>query len=149
MTMRSPFTAEFQRVVAVERDFDMTYTRIGLRLVPGAELRNVFGSRAADREYSANTSGIKSPAVDSLIEKIISASSRAELVTAGRALDRVLSWGFYYVMFGNYPSSRWAYWNVFGRPERRPRFATGFPDSWWIDSVKQEMVASGQPIEVD
>ncbi len=149
MTMRSPFTAEFQRVVAVERDFDMTYTRIGLRLVPGAELRNVFGSRAADREYSANTSGIKSPAVDSLIEKIISASSRAELVTAGRALDRVLSWSFYYVMFGNYPSSRWAYWNVFGRPEQRPRFATGFPDTWWIDSVKHEMVTSGQPIKVD
>ena len=108
-----------------------------------------FNFSASSSLISANTSGIKSPAVDSLIEKIISANSRAELVTAGRALDRVLSWGFYYVMFGNYPSSRWAYWNVFGRPERRPRFATGFPDTWWIDSVKQEMVASGQPIEVD
>ncbi len=149
MTIRAPFTAEFQRRVAAERDFDLTYTIIGLQLVPGAELRNVFGSRAADREYAANTAGIKSPAVDSLIEKIISASSRAELVRAARALDRVLCWGFYHVKYSIYPSARWVYWNVFGRPAQQPRFATGFPHTWWIDSEKQERVASGQPIEVD
>ncbi len=148
-TIRSPFTVEYQRRMGVERDFDLTPSTIGLGLVPGAELQSLFGSQAADRAYSRNTAGIKSPAVDFLIEKIIGAKNRAELVTAARALDRVLCWSFYHLFVGYYPSSRSAYWNVFGRPERHPRFATGFPDTWWIDSAKQEMVASGEPIDVD
>ncbi len=149
MKIRSPFTAEYQRVVRVDREFDLVHTVIWLRLVPGSELRNIFGSRAAGREYSRNTGGIESPTVDFLIEKVMSARSRAELVTAARALDRVLSWSFYHTNIGNFPSARWAYWNVFGRPERRPRFSTGFPATWWIDPAKREMVASGQPIEVE
>ena len=60
----------------------------------------------------------------------------------------MLCWGFYYVSLGNIPSSRYAYWNIFGRPEIRPRYATGFPFTWWIDAAKLERVASGQPIEV-
>ena len=148
-TIRAPFIVEFQRRVAAERDFDLIYTNVAVGIVPGAELRNLFGSSAADREYTANIAGIKSPAVDSLIEKIISARSRAELVTAARTLDRVLCWGFYHLKFAIYPSAHWVYWNIFGRPEQQPRFATGFPDTWWIDPVKEQMVASGEPIEVD
>ena len=149
MTIRLPFTAEYQQLVGVERQFDMTYLVIGLRLVPGAELRNLFGSQAADRAYSRNVPGIKNPAVDSLIEKIIGAQNRGELVTAARALDRVLCWGFYYIDAGHVLGSRYVYWNIFGKPEQTPRFATGFPDTWWIDTAKEEMVASGKPIEVD
>ena len=120
-----------------------------MQLVPGAELRDRFGSRSADRAYSRNSVGMKSPAVDFLIERIIGARSRAELVKAARALDRVLCWSFVLMPMGHYPGARYAYWNVFGRPARQPRFATGFPHTWWIDSIKQERVASGQPIEID
>ncbi len=148
MTMRSPFTTEYQRRVSVDRDFDMILTTFGHRLVPGAELENMFGSRAADRAYSRNTAGIKVPAVDFLIEKIMSSRSRAELLTATLAIDLVLCWSFVYMHMGQYPGSRYAYWNIFGRPEIQPRFATGFPHTWWIDPVKREMVASGQPIEI-
>ncbi len=147
--IRSPFSTEYQNLVGVERDFDLSSTLIALRLVPGTELRNLFGSEAADRPYSRNTAGIRNPIVDALIEKIIGARSRGELVTAASALDRVLSWGFYYVSIGKLRSTRHAYWNIFGRPEVRPRYSTGFPFTWWIDSAKQELVASGQPIEVD
>ncbi len=149
VTMRSPFTAEYQNLVLVERDFDMIYSGSAMRLVPGAELGNLFGSPAADREYSANTSGIKSPTIDFLLEKIIGAKNRAELVTAARALDRVLCWSFISLQAGHFRGSPYVYWNIFGRPARQPRFATGFPSTWWIDSAKQRMVTSGQPIEVD
>ncbi len=148
MRMRSPYTAEYRNLVLVERDFDLVYTLFRLKLVPGAELRNRLGSQAAARKYSFNVAGIKSPAVDFLIETIISAESRAELITAASALDRVLCWGFYTVSVGHTPGSRYAYWNVFGRPETPPRFATGFPHTWWIDPVKERMVAEGTPIEV-
>ena len=60
----------------------------------------------------------------------------------------MLCWGFYYVSIGNIPGARYAYWNIFGRPELRPRYATGFPLTWWIDPAKQAMIASGQRIEV-
>ncbi len=144
VTLRSPFTAEYQNLVAMKRDFDLANTTFTMSLVPGAELQNLFGSRAADQAYSRNTGGIKNPTVDFLIEKIISAKSRTELVTAARALDRVLCWSFYHVSVGNWSSSRWAYWNVFGRPQHQPRFGTGFPDTWWMDSAKEGMVTSGQ-----
>ncbi len=149
VSMRSPFTTEYQRLVGVERDFDMTLSVIGLALVPGAELRNLWGSEAADRKYSANTAGIKSPAIDFLIAKVIDARSRAELVTAARALDRVVSWGHYYISIGHLQGSFYVYWNIFGRPEKQPRFSTGFPSTWWIDSAKWQTVASGRPIEVE
>ncbi len=149
MTLRMPFTAAYRNLVSVQRDFDMVNATIAPKLVPGVELRNLYGSSAADREYSRNTPGIKNPAVDFLIEKILTARSRADLVTATRALDRVLCWCFYHMKIGNFPSARWVYWNIFGRPERRPRFATGFPFTWWIDPVKEQTVASGEPIEVD
>ena len=64
-------------------------------------------------------------------------------------LDRVICWSFYYADYGHLAGSRYVYWNIFGKPEQIPRFATGFPDTWWIDTAKEEMVASGQPIEVD
>ena len=138
MRSRAPYTAEYQNLVRVEREFDMTTTTTLMRLVPDAELRNVFGSRSADRPYSANTPGIKSPAIDSLIEKVIGAGSRAEMVIAARALDRVICWSFYFADYGHLAGSRYVYWNIFGKPKLQPRFATGFPFTWWIDAAKAE-----------
>lgn len=146
--MRSPYTAEYRNLILVERDFDMVYSVLRMQLVPGAELRNRLGSSAADRPYSLNLAGIESPAVDFLIGQVTSSKSRAELVTAARALDRVLCWGFYTMSVGHTPGSRYAYWNVFGRPETQPRFHTGFPHTWWIDPERERRVAEGEHIEV-
>ena len=76
-------------------DFDMTTVVWPQSLSPGNEQREWFGSQAADKPGSRNMGGIKNPAVDALIERIIFAKNRAEQIAACKAMDRVLLWNFY------------------------------------------------------
>lgn len=76
-------------------DFDMTSLRIPASTAPGVELFDYFGSKAAATQGSANLWGIADPAVDALLQNVVQATTRDQLVTALRALDRVLSHGFY------------------------------------------------------
>jgi microcin C transport system substrate-binding protein len=74
--------------------------------------------------------------VDALIERIISAQTRSELVTACKAFDRVIRAGRYWIPHC-YKASHWlAYWDVFGRPREKPRYARGIPETWWYDRDK-------------
>ncbi len=84
-------------------DFEMTTRRLPGSTAPGGELFELFGSKAADTPGSANTWGIRDPAVDVLVGKVVSAKTRPELATAMRALDRVLSHGHYSIpqYYGN------------------------------------------------
>ena len=79
--------------------------------------------------------GVRDPAVDRLIEQVISAPDRPALVARTRALDRVLLWGYYVVPHYHLQAFRVAYWDRFGRPAIAPKYAFGF-DTWWIDSKK-------------
>lgn len=116
------------------RDFDMIITGWGQSLSPGNEQRDFWGSAAADREGSSNYAGIKDPGVDALIEKVIYAKDREELVAATRALDRVLLAHDFVVPSWNYPNIRTARWNRFAHPEKLPEYSFGFPDIWWWDA---------------
>src|SRR5690606_23654077 len=100
----------------------------------GNEQRDFWGSAAADTPGSRNLPGIKNPAVDALIDKIIFAKDRDELVAASRALDRVLLWNYYVVPQWHSPYERIAYWNKFGKPDPLPARSTGFPLVWWFDA---------------
>lgn len=113
-------------------DFDVWSGSFNFFPPPGPELRSYFGSQAADIRGSANSIGIKNPVVDALIEKIVSAKDLETLKATNRALDRVLLWNEYCVpRYYNHES--WiAYWNKFAYPERKPRYAVGFPNSWWM-----------------
>ncbi|MES2383416.1 MAG: extracellular solute-binding protein [Pseudomonadota bacterium] len=84
-------------------DFEMTTRRLPGSTAPGGELFELFGSKAAETPGSANTWGIRDPAVDALVGKVVSAKTRPELATAMRALDRVLSHGHYSIpqYYGN------------------------------------------------
>jgi microcin C transport system substrate-binding protein len=118
-------------------DFDMTTAVWAQSLSPGNEERDWFGSQAADRPGSRNLAGIKNPAVDALIDRIIFAKSRAELEAACKALDRVLLWNFYCVTQFNYGFDRYARWDRFSHPDLLPKFGvSGFPTVWWYDSDK-------------
>lgn len=117
-------------------DFDITIVRYSQRLTPGLELRDRFGSGGAMTEGTYNFSGIAEPAVDALIEAVIAAKSRAELVTAVRALDRVLRAGHYWVPHWYKATHHIAYWDKFGRPPAQPRYQRGIIDTWWIDPAK-------------
>ena len=114
-------------------DFDITIQRFGFSTTPGDSLRSYFSSQAAALKGSQNLAGISNPAIDTLIDVIIAANDRPTMVTACRALDRVLRAGQYWVPQW-YKASHWiAYWDVFARPPQKPRFARGVPDTWWYD----------------
>jgi len=117
-------------------DFDITIDRFSFSSTPGDSLRSFFSSQAAKLPGSNNLSGISDPTVDALIDVIIAANSRPALVTACRALDRVIRSGRYWVP-NWYKASHWiAYWDVFARPPAQPRYFRGIPDTWWYDPDK-------------
>jgi microcin C transport system substrate-binding protein len=117
-------------------DFDLTIQRFSFSSTPGDSLRSYFSSQAASMKGSQNLAGISDPVIDALIDKIIAADSRNSLVTACRVLDRVIRTGRYWVPHW-YKASHWlAYWDVFGRPATKPRYARGIPETWWYDRDK-------------
>jgi len=127
--------AQYERRVK-SFDFDVVTTRYVLRLTPGAEMRNFWGSEAAKTEGSFNLAGISQPAVDALIARAVEAKSREELLTATRALDRVLRAGHYWVPQWYKAAHNIAYWEKFQRPTLKPRYDRGIIDSWWYDADK-------------
>jgi microcin C transport system substrate-binding protein len=121
-------------------DFDIIMRATGGTTTPGPGLRQAFGSAAAKRPASPNLAGIADPAVDAIVEKAANASTRAELNTACRALDRVLRAGRYWVPAW-YNDSYWAaYWNAFSRPDVQPKLGVGAPDTWWWDEEKAKKI---------
>src|SRR6516225_6469357 len=121
-------------------DFDLTVQRFSFSSTPGDSLRNYFSSQAAALRGSQNLAGISDPVIDALIEQIIAADGRTSLTTACRVLDRVIRTGRYWVPHW-YKASHWlAYWDVFGRPATKPRYARGIPETWWYDHEKAAKV---------
>lgn len=117
-------------------DFDIVVASFRQTVTPGNEQRDYWGSAAADSEGSRNLIGIKNPAVDNIIQKLIFAEDRAELVAASRALDRVLLWNHYLVPQWYVPKERVAMWDMFGGPEKMPTHAQAtsrFLQVWWHD----------------
>lgn len=121
-------------------DYDVIMRRFAQPLTPGVEQRNYWGSRAADITGSFNFSGIRNPAVDALVERIVGARSREEAVTAARALDRALMWGYYVIPNWYSGTYKLAYWDRFGRPAKKPAYDLGLLETWWIDPAKDRAV---------
>jgi len=122
-------------------DFDIIVASWAQSLSPGNEQRGFWSSQAADQPGSRNLIGIRNPAVDSLIERVIFTRDREDLVAATRALDRVLLWNFYVVPQWTYGKQRTARWDRFGRPETMPKYgASAFPTIWWWDAARAAKV---------
>jgi len=121
-------------------DFDIVVASFPESESPGNEQRNFWGSDAADRPGSRNIIGIKSPVVDALIDKIIAARDRESLITATRALDRVLLWGFYVIPQWHITYDRIAYWGKLGHPKTLPKYGVDLM-AWWIDADKAARIA--------
>jgi microcin C transport system substrate-binding protein len=117
-------------------DFDLVVQRFSFSSTPGDSLRSYFSSQAAAIKGSQNLAGISDPVIDALIEKIIAADNRPSLVTACKVLDRVIRSGRYWIPHW-YKGTHWlAYWDMFGRPATKPRYARGIPETWWYDRDK-------------
>lgn len=118
-------------------DYDIVTGLWPQSLSPGNEQREYWGSQAAQREGSQNLAGISDPGVDALIEKVIFAKDREELVAATKALDRVLLAHDYVVPQWTSLKQRTARWDRFSHPETMPRYgAAAFPTVWWHDQAK-------------
>ena len=118
-------------------DFDIVVSSWPESLSPGNEQREFWGSQAADMAGSRNIIGIKNPAIDKLIERLIFAKGRDDLIAATRALDRVLLWNHYVVPQWTYNKVRTARWDRFGRPAELPKYGqSAFPSIWWHDADK-------------
>jgi microcin C transport system substrate-binding protein len=126
-----------------DRDFDIVIANWGESLTPGNEQRDYWGSRAADTAGSRNLIGIKNPAVDALIERIVFAENREDLMAATKALDRVLLWNHYVVPQWNFNAVRTARWDRFGHPGGMPKYGlSAFPMLWWWDEELAARVAA-------
>lgn len=117
-------------------DFDVTTRRYVLRLTPGVEMKNYWGSSTANVDGSLNLSGIADPVIDALIDKALAAKSRAELVTATRAIDRVLRAGHYWVPHWYKAAHHMAFWDKFSWPATKPKYDRGIIATWWYDAKK-------------
>ena len=125
-------------------DYDIIVDNFPQSESPGNEQRDFWGSAAADKDGSRNTAGIKNPAIDKLIDKIVFSTDRADLVAATRALDRALLWNHYAVPHWHYPYERLAYWDIFGRPQTLPSQTAALMQTWWIDPEKQKALAAAR-----
>ncbi len=114
-------------------DFDMCVFVYGQSLSPGNEQRNFWHSEAADRKGSRNLAGVRDPAVDQLVDKIIYATNREDLTAASRALDRVLWFGYYLVPNWYLDGHRIAYSDKFYMPKKLPTYYDymSFVLTWW------------------
>jgi len=122
-------------------DYDMIIGGAGQSESPGNEQRDYWSSDAADRDGSRNTIGIKNPAVDALIDRIVDAPDRKSLVAATRALDRVLLWNHYVIPQWHVRMDRLAYWDRFGIP-KHPKYGADVM-SWWVDPAKDAALKNG------
>jgi microcin C transport system substrate-binding protein len=141
-TMRIVDEAQYQDRLK-NFDFDIISSRFSSGVTPGSELRVFFGTESAKAPGSYNLSGVASPAIDGLIERIIAAKSRAELDIAGRALDRVLRAEQFWVPNWHKASQWVAYWDVFGRPAAKPKYDRGIITTWWYDEAKAARLKRG------
>jgi len=132
--IRTVDSAQYQRRTD-ERDFDIVVENFGQSISPGNEQRDYWGCAAAEQEGSRNVIGICDPAIEKLIDRVIFAESRAELVAAVKALDRVLLHGHYVVPQWYLATTRVAYWSRLRHPERMPAYSIGFPTIWWHEGA--------------
>jgi microcin C transport system substrate-binding protein len=124
-------------------DYDMTVDVMGQSLSPGNEQRDYWTCEKARQNGSQNVAGICDPVIDELVELLITAPDREELIHRTRALDRVLL--HHHFVIPQWHNRRFwiAFWDRFGRPERNPRYGLGF-DSWWIDPTRDRALAEAR-----
>jgi microcin C transport system substrate-binding protein len=140
--VRTVDPAQYQHLTD-DFDFDMTMMVYPEGDIPGNELRDYFTCAAAKAQGSYNIAGICDPAVDALVEKVITAQDRKTLDTAARALDRVLLWRWFLVPNWDSRTFHIAYWNRFGHPDKPIREGFNF-DTWWVDAAKAQALEAAK-----
>ena len=143
MNVRTVDTSQYQRRTDTY-DFDMVIDLWAQALSPGNEQREFWGSKSAYTPGGKNSMGLKDPAVDQLIELIISAPDRESLITRTRCLDRVLQWHEFVIPQFYSAKELVAYWNRYSRPEKTAKYDPAAFDTWWYDEAKDKALQRGE-----
>jgi peptide/nickel transport system substrate-binding protein len=117
-------------------DFDMTTYARGLSLSPGNEQRLYWGCEMADTEGSRNLMGACNPAIEAMIDRMLTSESQEDYLAAVRALDRVLISQRYVVPFWYNPIARIAHNDELRFPATIPIYGDWIgwqPDVWWVE----------------
>ena len=122
-------TAQYQLRVD-QFDFDIIVATFPQSLSPGNEQKDYWGSEAAGSEGSRNIIGIKDEAIDILIDKLIYAETRSELISTTKALDRVLKWNYFVIPHYYSEGLRVARWNKFEYSVNQPDYNVNL-FTWW------------------
>lgn len=118
------------------KDFDITSVWWNMGLIyPGNEQISYWLSSQADAPGSQNLSGMKNPAIDAILQKLVGAKNLQELETAAHALDRVLLWEQVIIPHWSISTFRVVFWNIFAMPDVRPTYDLGFA-TWWMKEKK-------------
>ena len=142
MTVRTVDAAQYENRLR-SGDFDIITFSWRETQLPGSELGDYFGSEAADQAGSDNVIGIKNPAVDAMIERIVLAKSYDDLAVAAKALDRILLWNNYVVPQWSFNKLRTGRWDRFSHPDPLPKYGiSAFPALWWWDADKAAKTGS-------
>lgn len=123
-------SAQYQNLMN-EYDFDMTIASFGQSDSPGNEQRDFWSTAKADMPGARNVIGVKNPAIDAIIEELIKAQTREDLVAYCRALDRVLQWNFYTIPQWHTNNWRLAWANTLEKPAKLSGLTPGIADTWW------------------
>ena len=136
----------------MSRDYDMIVTGYPVSTSPGGELFNYFGSAAANDPGANNYMALQNPAVDSLLDGLVKATTQADMLRHAHALDRVLQWNYYWIPNYYPPGSSTVWWNRFGMPAV-PASNDEAIESWWQvsttpltnEQMAAERIKRGQP----
>lgn len=120
-------------------DYDMVVDGFLQSLSPGSEQASLWGSQAADEPGNKNTAGIKNPIIDAVIEKLIQADNRQQIVLYTKVLDRLLRAGYYMVPTYGKTKGTVAYWNQYRHPSTLPTNALGI-EYWWVDPQAEKQI---------
>jgi microcin C transport system substrate-binding protein len=142
-TVRLVDAAQYKRRIDTF-DYDIIVHTFAQSESPGNEQRDYWSSAAADQQGSRNLTGIKNAGVDALVERLIAASSREDLIAATRALDRVLLTLHLVVPHWYSAADRVAHWDYFGEPKTLPSRSVGFPTVWWWDEARANKIAGAR-----
>jgi microcin C transport system substrate-binding protein len=122
-------------------DFDIITDHVVMEYEPGSSLRQFFGSETKDSSVF-NPSGVGNPAIDVLVETVVNAETKDEMIVAVKALDRVLRWEQFRIPQW-YNANHWvSYYDMYEHPDPLPRYALGFLDFWWFNEDKYQALKS-------
>jgi microcin C transport system substrate-binding protein len=120
-------------------DFDLISNALPQSLTPGNEQAQFWTSAAADQAGNYNYAGIKNPVIDAVVEQLIHAENRQQLILYSKVLDRLLRAGYYQILLYGKASEWYAVWDMYQRPKRLARLNIGV-EYWWSDAKKTQRI---------